>query len=207
MLIVMRLCSGGAAASVQAVGAGSIADMWESRERGAAMGIFYLGPLMGPLVAPIIGGGLSQAWSWRATQWFQAIYGGVTLVLILLFLPETLVSNTTGNIAPSLPATGNEKQPGLGPGLSTVSTRQSIHLKTKKSAKIFKRCIIDPLAVLLYLRFPAVLLVVIQASVAFGALYILNISIQRTFSASPYNFGVSVSGFLLISLSLISIRL
>jgi hypothetical protein len=52
MLIVCRMLSGGAAASVQAVGAGTIADMWEPRERGKAMGIFYLGPLMGPLFAP-----------------------------------------------------------------------------------------------------------------------------------------------------------
>jgi hypothetical protein len=48
MLIVMRVLSGGAAASVQAVGAGTIADVWEPKERGKAMGIFYLGPLMGP---------------------------------------------------------------------------------------------------------------------------------------------------------------
>ena len=50
MFIVMRLLSGGAAASVQAVGAGTIADIWEVRERGQAMGIFYLGPLCGKQV-------------------------------------------------------------------------------------------------------------------------------------------------------------
>lgn len=43
MLIVMRVLSGGAAASVQAVGAGTIADLWEPRERGRAMSTFYLG--------------------------------------------------------------------------------------------------------------------------------------------------------------------
>lgn len=42
MLIVMRMLSGGAAASVQAVGAGTVADVWEVKERGRAMGIFYL---------------------------------------------------------------------------------------------------------------------------------------------------------------------
>ncbi|KAK2065473.1 MFS general substrate transporter [Colletotrichum caudatum] len=51
MLIVMRLFGGGASASVQAVGAGTIADIWEPRERGRAMSIFYLGPLAGPLLA------------------------------------------------------------------------------------------------------------------------------------------------------------
>ena len=76
MLIVMRMLSGGAAASVQAVGAGTIADIWEPRERGRAMGIFYLGPLCGPLFAPIIGGAVAQRWNWRATLWFLVIYGG-----------------------------------------------------------------------------------------------------------------------------------
>lgn len=38
MLIVMRILGGGAAASVQSVGAGTIADLWEPFERGKAMG-------------------------------------------------------------------------------------------------------------------------------------------------------------------------
>jgi len=49
MLIVMRILSGAAAASVQAVGAGTVADIWEPKERGRAMGVFYLGPLCGPV--------------------------------------------------------------------------------------------------------------------------------------------------------------
>ena len=44
MFIVMRILSGGAAASVQAVGAGTIADIWHVKERGNAMSMFYLGP-------------------------------------------------------------------------------------------------------------------------------------------------------------------
>ena len=77
MLTIMRILSGGAAASVQSVGAGTIADIWKPIERGKAMGIFYLGPLCGPLFAPVIGGALAQKWRWRATMWFLAIYGGM----------------------------------------------------------------------------------------------------------------------------------
>ena len=88
MLIVMRMLGGGAAASVQAVGAGTIADIWEVRERGKAMGIFYLGPLCGPLFAPIIGGALAQRFGWRSTLWFLAIYGGAVLIFLFFALPE-----------------------------------------------------------------------------------------------------------------------
>ena len=88
MLIVMRMLGGGAAASVQAVGAGTIADVWEVRERGRAMGIFYLGPLCGPLFAPIIGGALAERFGWRSTLWFLVIYGGAVLIFLFFALPE-----------------------------------------------------------------------------------------------------------------------
>ena len=76
MLTMMRILCGGAAASVQAVGAGTISDIWKPIERGKAMGLFYLGPSDGPLFAPIIGSALAAKWHWRATMWFIAIYGG-----------------------------------------------------------------------------------------------------------------------------------
>jgi multidrug resistance protein len=194
MLIVMRILGGGASASVQAVGAGTIADIWEVRERGRAMGIFYLGPLLGPLLAPIIGGVLSQAWGWRSTQWFQVVYGGVLFIILTFCLPETLAIKQPAipQIQPTV-----EKSAGR-PALTRVSTRQSVQMKTKKVAKVFKRCIIDPLSVLVYLRFPAVLITVYLASVTFGSLYMLNIAIQQTFSEKPYDFKVIILGLLYI---------
>ena len=194
MLIVMRVLGGGAAASVQAVGAGTIADIWEPYERGRAMGIFYLGPLLGPLLAPIIGGVLSQAWGWRSTQWFQVIYGGVLFLVLTFCLPETLARPREQIPEPQQGADTKSARPEL----SRVSTRQSVHVKTKKAVKIFKRCFIDPLSVLAYLRFPAVLITVYLASITFGSLYVLNISIQQTFSEPPYNFKVIIVGLLYI---------
>ena len=88
MLTIMRMLAGGAAASAQTVGAGTIADIWAVKERGRAMGFFFLGPLCGPLLAPIIGGALTEKWGWRSTQWFLAIYGGAVLVFLFFSLPE-----------------------------------------------------------------------------------------------------------------------
>ena len=103
MLIVMRVLGGGAAASVQAVGAGTIADLWEVRERGRAMGMFYLGPLMGPLLAPIIGGALTERFGWRSTQWFLAIYGGVLIVFLFCYLPEVRILGLLENSRSTYP--------------------------------------------------------------------------------------------------------
>lgn len=198
MLIVLRILGGGAAASVQAVGAGTIADVWESKERGRAMGMFYLGPLLGPLLAPIVGGALSEAWGWRSTQWFQVIYGGLLLIVLTFCLPETLAKRTPA-------VQGRQTADGQVAGqseLARTSTRQSIQQGTKQAAAIFKRCIIDPLSVIGYLRFPAVFVTVYLASVAFGTLYILNIAIQKTFSEPPYNFSVIIIGLTYLPSSL-----
>ncbi len=194
MLVVMRILGGGASASVQAVGAGTIADIWEPAERGRAMGVFYLGPLMGPLLAPIIGGALTQGFGWRSTMWFLAIYGAVILIMIIFALPETLprrksTSPSQANNTPDNP-------------LSRVSTAQSVKLKTKRLAAISKRLFVDPLRVILYLRYPAVLITVYSASIAFGALFILNISIQSTFAAPPYSSSTSILGLLYLPPSL-----
>ncbi|KAF6218445.1 hypothetical protein HO133_005794 [Letharia lupina] len=188
MLIIMRVLGGGAAASVQAVGAGTIADVWEVRERGRAMGIFYLGPLCGPLFAPIIGGALAEKFGWRSTQWFLAIYGGAVLVFLFFALPETLKATKS-------PSSETEKDLASdGPNLARTTSRQSVQRKTAKHIKTAKRIFLDPLKIILYLRFPAVLITVYYASITFGSLYLLNVSLQTTFSKPPYNFSTTLVG-------------
>ncbi|KAG5362447.1 Quinidine resistance protein 3 [Yarrowia sp. C11] len=90
MLIGFRVLSGGAAGSVQSVGAGTISELFEARVRGKGLGIYYVGILVSPLVAPVIGGALVQGLGWRAPQYLLLILGGVLTVAMLFFIPETL---------------------------------------------------------------------------------------------------------------------
>ncbi|KAI4933670.1 uncharacterized protein J4E92_003338 [Alternaria infectoria] len=197
MLIVFRVLSGGAAASVQAVGAGTIADVWETKERGRAMGIFYLGPLCGPLFAPIIGGALGSGLGWRSTQWFLVIYGGLTLIFIIFALPETLHRKEKLSTDPTaLPNNDAGKEQSTTLGRST--TRASTVQKTKSILLHLRHIFIDPLRIIAWLRFPPVFLTVYYASITFGCLYILNISIQSTFAAQPYSFSTLIIGLLYI---------
>ena len=188
MLIVFRICAGGASASVQAVGAGTIADIWESFERGRAMSMFYLGPLLGPLLAPIFGGILAQELGWKSTMWFLAIYGFCCFILLMLLLPETLAQRRSDE--PVVEAQSEE--------LRRMTTRESAKVQTKKMAKILKRFLIDPLSVILLLRFPAVTITVLVAAIAFGALFVANIAIQSGFTAAPYGYSQLIVGLLYI---------
>ncbi|OIW31598.1 MFS general substrate transporter [Coniochaeta ligniaria NRRL 30616] len=189
MLIVMRVFTGGAAASVQAVGAGTIADIWEPAYRGRAMGIFYLGPLCGPLFAPIVGGGLAQGLGWRANMWFLVIYGGLILVLLVFCLPETLPRKHAALHAPA-PTDNGEAT------LVRTPTRLSVATTTKKAGRHLKRFLIDPLAVLAYLRFMPIVITVYSAAIAFGSLFIMNISIQSSFSKPPYGYSEVIVGLM-----------
>ena len=197
MFIVMRLLSGGAAASVQAVGAGTIADVWQVKERGQAMGMFYLGPLCGPLISPILGGVFAQTLGWRSAQWFLAIFAGVLWVFIVFALPETLRERKALAAEAEQEAEGDEKTD-IRPGLARTTTTQSVKIKSKKYLIMARRAFLDPLRIILYLQFPAVALLVMYASVTFGSLYVLNISVQEEFSAAPYNYNSIIVGCLYI---------
>lgn len=190
MLIVMRLLAGGASASVQAVGAGTIADIWAVRERGRAMGFFYLGPLMGPLLAPFIGGALAQGLGWRSTMWALTIYGGVMLLALIFVLPETL------------PMREEARGAALGRTPTGASAASSVSVHAKRTAAFARRFFIDPLSVLAMLRFPAVFLTVFWASITFGSLYVLNISIQGSYESPPYSFDMLIVGLFYIPPSL-----
>lgn len=187
MLVIMRILGGGAAASVQAVGAGTMADIWEPKERGKAMGIFFLGPLMGPLIAPIVGGALAMKWGWRSTQWFLGIYGLVILAFLIFALPETLKQRSLITDDTEIEVAAKPGQPAH---LNRLSSRQIVHDHSKKVVKKLMHGFLDPLRIVLLLRFPAVLITVYYASIAFGSLYVLSISLESTFAKSPYNFSM-----------------
>lgn len=89
-LIVLRLLAGLGASAVQACGAATVADLYITEERGTALGLFYLGPLLGPFISPVMGGAVAIKWGWRATQWVMVIFCGLNVILILCLLPETL---------------------------------------------------------------------------------------------------------------------
>lgn len=192
MLIGFRVLAGGAASSMQSVGAGTVADIWESSQRGRAMGIYYLGPLLGPLVSPIIGGILAQRFGWRSDLWFLTAFGAVVFMFILFALPETLVSHN------------RENSPTKSPSPTSLSAGQRNPSKkaSKKVAQWFQHGLTDPLRVVLYLQFPAVLIVVYYAAITFGSLYVLNISVQSAFADEPYNFSPLIIGLLYVPSSL-----
>lgn len=49
------------------------------------MGLYYAAPLLGPSLGPLVGGIVTRVFSWRATFYFLAIFGGLSLVTFVFF--------------------------------------------------------------------------------------------------------------------------
>ncbi|KAJ2808229.1 hypothetical protein H4R21_000154, partial [Coemansia helicoidea] len=68
-LIASRVVQSAGASAVQGAGAGTIADIYPREQRGTALGIYYLGPLIGPCLGPLVGGYIGQGAGWRWVFW------------------------------------------------------------------------------------------------------------------------------------------
>ena len=47
--------------------------MWVAEQRGKAMGLYTLGPILGPVIRPIAGGFISEYSTWRWVFWSSSI--------------------------------------------------------------------------------------------------------------------------------------
>lgn len=175
-LIAFRLLSGSASSAGQAVGAGTIADIWRPEERAFAMSICYLGPLAGPLFLPLVGGALTQRFGWRSIIWFLTAQGALVLLLIVIALPETKQASQGGSMA--LPVEVIQDSP--------------------VSSSLRKHPLILPFTSVAALRFPAIAIAIFCAALAFGSCYVLNISMQVAFSQPPYSYSPTIVGLLFI---------
>jgi MFS family permease len=72
MFLAFRFFAGCAGVAPLTIGAGSIGDLMAPAQRGTAMAIFSMGPLLGPIIGPIAGGYISEGWGWR---WVFRILG------------------------------------------------------------------------------------------------------------------------------------
>ncbi|KAI8985912.1 major facilitator superfamily domain-containing protein [Pilobolus umbonatus] len=96
-----RLLQGIFSSAGQAIGGGSVTDLFEAQERGKAMSIYILGILLGPAVGPMLGGYIAQYLGWRWIFYIKAIIGVVLTTLNFLFVKETLYDPNAKDIPPA----------------------------------------------------------------------------------------------------------
>lgn len=64
-LIAFRFLAGLGGSAPLAVGGGVLGDCWRTEERGKAIALYSLAPLLGPVIGPIAGAWIGERTTWR----------------------------------------------------------------------------------------------------------------------------------------------
>ena len=71
------------------LGDGVLGDIWPPEQRGKAISIYSLAPLLGPALGPIAGGFITQNTTWRWSFHSTSIVDGIVCFLGIFLLQET----------------------------------------------------------------------------------------------------------------------
>ncbi|GAA5802913.1 hypothetical protein HPULCUR_008388 [Helicostylum pulchrum] len=160
VLLGMRILQAIGISSAWAIGAGSVADIYEVHERGNALGIYFTGQFAGPLFGPIFGGYLVERWGWRSVFWLMFVFGCILLLLVFFAMEETYREETVW---------GKEASD---PSETTVPTTLDQKNETESTVIEVKR--MNPFASLSLLRHPFVLIFSMATGFAFGGMFAIE---------------------------------
>ncbi|KAI1135734.1 bicyclomycin resistance protein [Hypoxylon sp. FL0543] len=183
-LVAFRFLNGMAVVAT-ALNPSMVGDLFKVEQRGSAMAIVGLAPLLGPVLGPIIGGYLGNALGWRWCFWFITILCGFLEVCFLVFLRETYAVQILKTKARQLRKATNN------PNLrSKYETRQT-------ATQLLKDACVRPMVLLL--TSPILLLMSLYVCVVYGYLYLVVTTLTSVFE-SVYHFSSSVVGLSFLGL-------
>ncbi|PNY24009.1 transporter [Tolypocladium capitatum] len=88
-MMAFRFMSGIGGSAPLAIGGGLLSDLFPAEERGKAMSVYSLMPLLGPAVGPIAGGWIAERTSWRWVFYSTTMACAVIQAVGLFLLQET----------------------------------------------------------------------------------------------------------------------
>ncbi|KAF2131832.1 MFS general substrate transporter [Dothidotthia symphoricarpi CBS 119687] len=88
-LMAFRFLSGLGGSAPLAIGGGVLSDCFHAEQRGKAISIYSLAPLLGPAIGPIAGGFISENTTWRWCFYSTTIFTAMVQCFGVFFLQET----------------------------------------------------------------------------------------------------------------------
>jgi len=88
-MLVFRFLSGLGGSAPLAIGGAVLGDCFQPEQRGKAISMYSLAPLLGPAIGPIAGGYITQGTTWRWIFWATCILDVLIQISGLFFLQET----------------------------------------------------------------------------------------------------------------------
>jgi MFS family permease len=180
-IVVFRFLAGASVASI-ALNPSIIGDLFSIEQRGSAIAIMSLIPILGTAVGPIVGGYVTEYLSWRWTFWITAIASGVLSLVLVLAMKETYV--------PVIRRKSTK--------VKTQAPSKYIHgwnLKTVKAV-----CLLAVRPFIILSGSSVAIVMTLYLSISYGYLSLVGATMATTFQ-EVYGFSESSSGLIYISLS------
>ena len=88
-IVIFRVLQGMCGAALVPLSQSVMFDIYPIEQRGKAMALWTMGVMIGPIFGPILGGWLTENYSWRWVFYINVPFGVVTAIGLLTFLKET----------------------------------------------------------------------------------------------------------------------
>ncbi|KIJ60513.1 hypothetical protein HYDPIDRAFT_177370 [Hydnomerulius pinastri MD-312] len=190
-LLAFRFLAGLGGSAPLSIGGGVLGDCWRAEERGQAVALYSLAPLLGPVIGPITGAWIAERSTWRWVFWSTSIVDAIVQLLGLFFLQETfaplLLERKANKIRQSM---DEEKVPYR--EVRTIYEGQDRSWQT-----IMAKSLVRPFA--LFAREPIVQVLGIYMAYLYGTLYLFLTTIPSIFEG-VYGQPVGIAGLHYIAL-------
>src|ERR1700680_3093177 len=91
-IVAFRLMQGFFGAALVPIAQSILLDIYTPEERGSAMALFGISVMVGPVLGPVIGGYLTDQFSWRWVFYINVPLGALAFAGISFFIKETTIS-------------------------------------------------------------------------------------------------------------------
>ena len=85
-LVFFRVLQGVGGGALQPLSQAILLETFPARQRGMAMAIFGVGVMFGPIVGPLLGGWITDTWSWHWIFFINVPIGFISILLVVLFI-------------------------------------------------------------------------------------------------------------------------
>ncbi|KAF8464568.1 major facilitator superfamily domain-containing protein [Kalaharituber pfeilii] len=207
-----RILQGVAVCPFEALVNASVGDLYPVHQRGLRMAFSNLALYGGAFFTPVIVGITTERLGYRWSFWFVAIFSGVLLPLVFLFVPETAFrrpaylntdlssqedltngtmqsgrSNERHEAKDELEATGDERVPEKVPFVKTL-----LPFNGRKTEDTFWKLVIRPLPLLIH---PAIFWGMVTQGTLIAWTVLIGVDIAWLYSNPPFYFTPAETGY------------
>ncbi|EDR04270.1 MFS polyamine transporter [Laccaria bicolor S238N-H82] len=193
-LIAFRFLAGLGGSAPLSVGGGVLGDVWRAEERGRAIAIYSLAPLLGPVVGPVCGGWIAERSTWRWVFWSTSIADVIVQISGLFFLKETYAPLLLERKANRLRKTMDAEK-GSTKAIRTVFDKDN----NRTWQHVFSKALVRPFK--LFASEPIIQLLGLYMAFIYGIFYLFLTTMPSIF-ANVYNEGPGIQGLHYIALGI-----